>query len=315
MICLCTKRNVSCKGGDNMIKHLSGDFETVEYESHRSVLLYDNHENEAYPIHWRDAVEIIMPLKNHYLITVGETDYRIEENDVLIIPSGELHSMPEEIPGRRIIFQCDNSVLGDVSAFEPVMRALSAPLMITPETDKELHILAKKTMLDIFALYNSHSELSDVKIYTALINMLMAIREYQLNIMRAVGTPVKRLRRRLTLDSIKIPVFSAVTAYGLMRLLQQLMLHAHDKSELLTTQAADQAAQGNLDRYHELFDKATEIGQRYLVGSQMWYVNALMPTLIVFSVMCIVTILLTRRSFKMFTPNIAYAISKGRKRR
>ncbi len=147
------------------------------------------------------------------------------------------------------------------------------------------------------------------------IGMKIRLKEYQLNIMRAVGTPVKRLRRRLTLDSIKTPVFSAVTAYGLMRLLQQLMLHAHDKSELLTTQAADQAAQGNLDRYHELFDKATEIGQRYLVGSQMWYVNALMPTLIVFSVMCIVTILLTRRSFKMFTPNIAYAISKGRKRR
>ncbi|MBO5576135.1 MAG: sigma-70 family RNA polymerase sigma factor [Ruminococcus sp.] len=147
------------------------------------------------------------------------------------------------------------------------------------------------------------------------IGMKIRLKEYQLNIMRAVGTPVKRLRRRLTLDSIKIPVFSAVTAYGLMRLLQQLMLHAHDKSELLTTQAADQAAQGNLDRYHELFDKATEIGQRYLVGSQMWYVGALVPTLVVFGVMCIVTIMLTRKSFKMFTPNIAYSISKGRKRR
>ncbi len=147
------------------------------------------------------------------------------------------------------------------------------------------------------------------------IGMKIRMKEYQLSIMRAVGTPVKRLRRRLTLDSIRIPVFSAVTAYGLMRLLQQLMLHAHDKSELLTTQATDQAALGNLDKYHELFDKATEIGQRYLVGSQMWYVSALVPTLVVFGVMCIVTILLTRKSFKMFTPNIAYSISKGRKRR
>ena len=93
------------------------------------------------------------------------------------------------------------------------------------------------------------------------------------------------------------------------------MLHVHDKSELLTTQATDQAALGNLDKYNELFDKATDISQKYLVGSQMWYVGALVPTLVVFGVMCIVTILLTRKSFKMFTPNIAYAISKGRKRR
>ena len=147
------------------------------------------------------------------------------------------------------------------------------------------------------------------------IGMKIRMKEYQLSIMRAVGTPIKRLRRRLTLDSIKIPVFSAVTAYGLMRLLQQLMLHAHDKSELLTTQATDQAALGNLDKYNELFDKATDISQKYLVGSQMWYVGALVPTLVVFGVICIVTILLTRKSFKMFTPNIAYAISKGRKRR
>ncbi|MBP1536552.1 MAG: sigma-70 family RNA polymerase sigma factor [Ruminococcus sp.] len=147
------------------------------------------------------------------------------------------------------------------------------------------------------------------------IGMKIRMKEYQLSIMRAVGTPVKRLRRRLTLDSIRIPVVSAVTAYGSMRLVQQLMLHAHDKYELLNTQAADQAAQGNLDRYHELFDKATQISQKYLVGSQMWYVSALLPTLVVFSVMCLVTILLTRRSFKMFTPNIAYSISKGRKRR
>ena len=147
------------------------------------------------------------------------------------------------------------------------------------------------------------------------IGMKIRMKEYQLSIMRAVGTPVKRLRRRLTLDSIRIPVVSAVTAYGSMRLVQQLMLHAHDKYELLNTQAADQAAQGNLDGYHELFDKATQISQKYLVGSQMWYVSALLPTLVVFSVMCLVTILLTRRSFKMFTPNIAYSISKGRKRR
>ncbi len=147
------------------------------------------------------------------------------------------------------------------------------------------------------------------------IGMKIRMKEYQLSIMRAVGTPLKHLRRRLTLDSIRIPVVSAVTAYGSMRLVQQLMLHAHDKYELLNTQAADQAAQGNLDRYHELFDKATQISQKYLVGSQMWYVSALLPTLVVFSVMCLVTILLTRRSFKMFTPNIAYSISKGRKRR
>lgn len=162
-----------------MIKHLSGDFETVEYDTQKYAMLYDNVQNEEYPVHWHNAVELIMPIKNEYTVTVNAMDYLVPENDVLIIPPGELHSMPA-IPGRRIIFQCDNSILGEISALEPVMRSLNVPVLINGDMDKELHVLAKKTMLDILALYNSKSELADVKIYVKVIELFMALREYQL---------------------------------------------------------------------------------------------------------------------------------------
>ena len=142
-------------------------------------MLYDNVETEEYPVHWHNAVELIMPLKNEYTVTVNNVDYLIPENEVLIVPPCELHSMPA-IPGRRIIFQCDNSILGEISALEPVMRSLTMPVLICSDMDKELHVLAKKTMLDILSLYNSKSELADVKIYVKVIELFMALREYQL---------------------------------------------------------------------------------------------------------------------------------------
>ncbi|MBR5682188.1 MAG: helix-turn-helix transcriptional regulator [Ruminococcus sp.] len=162
-----------------MIKHLSGEFETVEYDTQKYAMLYDNVQTEEYPVHWHNAVELIMPMKNEYTVTVNGTDYFIPENDVLIVPPCELHSMPA-IPGRRIIFQCDNSILGEITALEPVMRSLNAPVLICADMDKELHVLAKKTMLDILSLYNSKSELADVKIYVKVIELFMALREYQL---------------------------------------------------------------------------------------------------------------------------------------
>lgn len=162
-----------------MIKHLSGEYETVEYDSEKYIILYDNVENVPYPVHWHNAIEIIMPIENYYIITVGETEYRLNPDDVIIVPSGELHSMPA-IKGRRLIFQCDSSVLNNIPIFESVMRVIEVPVLITPQTDKELHILAHKTMLDIFALYNAHNELSEVRIYNLLINMITSIREYQL---------------------------------------------------------------------------------------------------------------------------------------
>ena len=49
-----------------MIVHLNGDYETVDYVPNRSVLLYDNNEDEEYPLHWHNAIEIIMPLTNGF---------------------------------------------------------------------------------------------------------------------------------------------------------------------------------------------------------------------------------------------------------
>ena len=163
-----------------MIKHLNDDFETVEYEDKRFVMLYDNVETEFYPTHWHNAVEIIMPIENGFTVETGGTEFRLNEREILIIPAGELHTLPAQ-PGRRIIFQCDQAVLLSNQALEPVMAVLNAPLQVTPETDRDLYLRAKKAMLDIYSDYYEDSEIADVKIYLNLANMLVAIREFQLD--------------------------------------------------------------------------------------------------------------------------------------
>ncbi|MBR4626586.1 MAG: helix-turn-helix transcriptional regulator [Ruminococcus sp.] len=179
-----------------MIKHLSGDYETVEYDDKKYVLLYDNTDNEAYPVHWHSALEIIMAVKNVYTVNVGGVDYDIGENEVLIIPSGELHSMPA-IPGRRYIFQCDNALLSE-PALDPIMHGMTMPVMIDGNSDKELQVLARKAMLDIAALYSTKSELADVRIYMEVIRLLTAVREDQL----------RRSQENLECDDEKINEYS-----------------------------------------------------------------------------------------------------------
>ena len=162
-----------------MIKNLSGEYETVEYENQRFVMLYDNDEIEEYPTHWHNAVEVIIPLHNGFTVTVGGTDYHLNEKEIIIIPPGELHSMPAQ-EGRRIIFQCDNSIISDIPALEALLPVFSEAFYITPNVSKELYILSRKSILDIYSEYYSKSTLADVKIYLCLINMITAVREYQL---------------------------------------------------------------------------------------------------------------------------------------
>lgn len=162
-----------------MIKNLSGDYETVEYENQRYVMLYDNDEIEEYPTHWHNAVEVIIPLHNGFTVTVGGTDYHLNEKEIIVIPPGELHSMPAQ-EGRRIIFQCDNSIISDVPALEAIVPVFAEALQITPSLSKELYVVSRKSILDIYSEYYSKSALADVKIYLCLIKMLTSVREYQL---------------------------------------------------------------------------------------------------------------------------------------
>lgn len=162
-----------------MIKNLSGDFETVEYENKRFVMLYDNVQTEFYPTHWHNAIEIIMPIENSFTVRTGGESFLLEEREILIIPPGELHTLPPQ-EGRRIIFQCDNSVLSDVSALDAIKPVLATPQHITPELDKTLYLRAKKAILDIYSQYYAYSEISDVKIYMNLISLLVSVREYQI---------------------------------------------------------------------------------------------------------------------------------------
>ena len=80
-----------------MIKNLTGVYETVEYENKRVVMLHDNVETEAYPTHWHNAVEIIIPLTNDFTVVSGDKEYVLKEKEILIIPPGELHSMPARV--------------------------------------------------------------------------------------------------------------------------------------------------------------------------------------------------------------------------
>ena len=90
-----------------MIVHLDGDFETVDYTENRSVLIYDNVENEEYPVHWHNAIEIIMPLTNPFTAVCDGKVFDLKERDILIIPAGTLHTLKAQ-PGRRLIMLFDN---------------------------------------------------------------------------------------------------------------------------------------------------------------------------------------------------------------
>lgn len=163
-----------------MIEHLNGDFEIVDYVQNRSVILYDNIENEEYPLHWHNAIEIIMPLTNGFEAVCGGRDYKLEERDILIIPAGTLHNLKAK-SGRRLILIIDNRSFSNNPALSELYSVFSEPLLIGSGFDKEFLQSMNQIMKDIYILYSDFGDVTEVYIYMKLLSFFAKIKEYQLN--------------------------------------------------------------------------------------------------------------------------------------
>lgn len=103
-----------------MIAELHGRRETIEHTHGSAFRLFVNREVENYPPHWHTDLEIIMPLENNYTVIVNKTTYILSPEDIIIIPSGEMHELYAPNSGKRLIFQVDHSIIREVNGFDSV---------------------------------------------------------------------------------------------------------------------------------------------------------------------------------------------------
>ena len=71
--------------------------------------------NSDYPSHWHNAVELVYSLKSDHSITVNGKEFLLKEKDLLIIASGDLHSVnPKSYEGIKIYIQINNEILSNL---------------------------------------------------------------------------------------------------------------------------------------------------------------------------------------------------------
>ena len=147
------------------------------------------------------------------------------------------------------------------------------------------------------------------------IGMKISQKKYEISVLRAVGTDLKHLKEKLLLESMKIPLISAISSYVLIKMLQLsgwiscnimiwyennfLMNHPEPPPEFIS------------ELHSLLLDFARE---KLFVSGLMWQANAEIPMLILFAILCIVTFILTLYALRKFKNNIAGDLSEGRTR-
>lgn len=167
---------------DEMIEVLNGTHETVIYRNLKGIRLYHNIENEDYPIHWHQAMEIIMPYQKKYSATVGESSFTLDVKDILIIPPGELHSLSAP-PGKgeRLIALLDfpsRFQSGDMDSLFPLLQPY---MLVRRADDLEYSNALCACLSEVEREYFGNEPFAEVSVYSQLLRFFTLLGRRILN--------------------------------------------------------------------------------------------------------------------------------------
>lgn len=166
-----------------MIEILNGIVETVAYNGMSGVRIHHNRETDSYPVHWHTAMEIIMPYENIYTVDIGNDRIVLNEDDIIIIPPGELHSLNAPDAGSRMIMLVDYSLLCNLKGMDSLLHTLHPYTVIRKnngnELQDELSDALRNYMLEIESEYFGGARYHEARIYSLLITFFVMFgREY-----------------------------------------------------------------------------------------------------------------------------------------
>lgn len=137
-----------------MIAHLDGVHETVDYRKDTSLRFYDNTDYEEYPVHWHTCVEIIMPVKGDYRLTINGTQTVLQPDDILIVCPGVLHHL-YACSGERYILQAELTKLYSSSPLSSAISMIYPGIVITRQHCPDIYSRTHQLMTEIVSEYFS----------------------------------------------------------------------------------------------------------------------------------------------------------------
>lgn len=155
---------------------ISGTHEQTNYsEDNSSVYLWINKEPGGFPLHWHSTVEIIMPLRGTYTVIMNKTTYQLQENEIFIIPPGELHELLPPDSGFRLVLLFDLSALNRFKGFTRLFSLFSLSSYITPETTPEIYEKERELLYQVIEEYADGGDLAEPSILALLIQFFVLL--------------------------------------------------------------------------------------------------------------------------------------------
>ncbi len=155
-----------------------GKHEIPQYLLNAPCRFWLNSQSENYPSHWHSSTELIMPIENKYTLHTSDSTFELYPGDILLMPSGILHSITAPSYGSRFIFQFETDPLTKIHGFSDTQTIFITPHLISEKNMPDFYLYARNTVLDLAEYYWSDSPSKELHIYAALLHFFANYKEY-----------------------------------------------------------------------------------------------------------------------------------------
>lgn len=155
--------------------------EFVEYHGEDAVRIWYNDINAGFEPHWHNALEIIVPMENWYDATVDNRSYHVLPGEILIIPSGALHSLRAPQNGNRFIYLFDVSSIAALHGFSQIESIFTPPQCISKASHPQIYDDAYQLLMQIRNEYFGEKDFAELTIFSLLLNLFVLIGTNHIN--------------------------------------------------------------------------------------------------------------------------------------
>lgn len=222
-------------------RNMKDNQEFVHFRSDSLHRIWFNEQTECYEEHWHSAMEIMVPIENWYESTINGVPYHIEPGNILIVPSGVIHSITAPPTGQRFIFLMDASIISSIPGYSGLQSLLSAPICLSRDANTQFYDQVYQILVQMRNVYFNNEDFADIKLQALLIHFLLKLTESR-NVADEVFPNVRLYKQQEYLQK-----FNQVLAY----------IDEHYTENIMLEDIADQAG---FSKFHfsRLFKQYTD---------------------------------------------------------
>ena len=159
---------------------LDGSLEYVDFLPRSHMRIWYNTQDESYPLHHHNALEIILCVENNYIVQTGDVTHHLRAGDILFIPPHVLHELRPEGAGTRFIFLMDLDPFRDLPDFSAYRMFMGDSLLLKPGTHPDLYPKIYAGLMEMENAYFTNQMLWEGTVYVRLLDILLTVGKHLL---------------------------------------------------------------------------------------------------------------------------------------